>query len=805
MVGRIERAYRDSPLFASNAPYVFELYSAWQANPEDVPPHWRDLFESIEAGRELPTRLPNGGAALAGNGQLAAAPRTAAAKQGAVVRLVQLYRLRGYRAARVDPLQLNSNLRALAPKLEYAGLSEADLDTVFNTGRFGGTESRPMPLRKIRDRLEQVYCGSIGVEMAHVSRARERLWLRERVEAAMLGAPPPNAVKRAVLRELIAAEGLERYLHTRYVGQKRFSLEGGDSLIPMLYDLIQQAGSKGLQEILIGMAHRGRINVLVNVLGKAPQTLYAEFAGEGEPLSGKYGDVKYHMGFSSDVTTPGGTVHVVLAFNPSHLEIVNPVVLGSVRARMDRRRDSQGDEILPVLIHGDAAVAGQGVVAETLQLSQARSFSTGGTVHLIVNNQIGFTTSDPEDARSTPYCSDVAKMIEAPVLHVNGDSPEACVMATRLALEYRQTFHKDVFVDLVCYRRHGHNEADEPAATQPLMYARIRNHPTTLEQYSSSLIEQGVASEKEIKAQKADFRGRLEAGDPLPEAAIGMVGNEFTVDWDAYRQADPNAEVDTAISAQRVAELGERLGSVPDGVNLNPRVEKVVADRFRMARGEQDMDWGFGELMAYGSLLGDGYRVRLTGQDSRRGTFFHRSRRSHRSAQRPRVFAARRRRSHAGRVQHHRLAAQRRGGDGLRVRLFDYRSRLPDDLGGPVRRLLQRRAGGHRPVHCVRRDQVGADVGADAVSAARSGGRGSRAFLGAPGAVPAALRRGKHAGLPAFHAGADVPSASPPDAQQGAGAADRAHAQEPAQKPAFVFAARFAQRGPVRAHHRRGG
>ena len=624
MVGRIERAYRDSPLFASNAPYVFELYSAWQANPEDVPPQWRDLFESIESGRELPTRLPNGGAAPAGNGRLAATPRAGAAKQGAVVRLVQLYRLRGYRAARVDPLQLNSNLRALAPKLEYAGLSEADLDTVFNTGRFGGTESRPMPLRKIRDRLEQVYCGPIGVEMAHVSRARERLWLRERVEAAMLGAPPPSAVKRAVLRELIAAEGLERYLHTRYVGQKRFSLEGGDSLIPMLYDLIQQAGSKGLQEILIGMAHRGRINVLVNVLGKAPQTLYAEFAGEGEPLSGKYGDVKYHMGFSSDVTTPGGTVHLVLAFNPSHLEIVNPVVLGSVRARMDRRRDSQGDEILPVLIHGDAAVAGQGVVAETLQLSQARSFSTGGTVHLIVNNQIGFTTSDPEDARSTPYCSDVAKMIEAPVLHVNGDSPEACVMATRLALEYRQTFRKDVFVDLVCYRRHGHNEADEPAATQPLMYARIRNHPTTLEQYSSSLIEQGVASEKEIKAQKADYRGRLEAGDPLPEAAIGMVGNEFTVDWDAYREADPNAEVDTAISAQRVAELGERLGSVPDGVNLNPRVEKVVVDRLSMARGEQDMDWGFAELMAYGSLLGDGYRVRLTGQDSRRGTFFHR-------------------------------------------------------------------------------------------------------------------------------------------------------------------------------------
>ncbi len=624
MAGRMERAYRDSPLFASNASYVFELHSAWQANPDDVAPHWRDLFESVEAGRDLPTRLPNGTGEPIVNGQKAPAARTDAARQGAVVRLVQLYRLRGYRAARVDPLRLNSNRRVLAPKLEYAGLSDADLDTVFNSGRFAGMYGQPMPLRKIRDRLEQVYCGAIGVEMAHVSRARERLWLRDRVEAALPGGPLPDVVKHAILRELIAAEGLERYLHTRYVGQKRFSLEGGDSLIPMLYDLIQQAGSKGLQEIVIGMAHRGRINVLVNVLGKAPQTLYAEFAGEVQPLSGDYGDVKYHMGFSSDVTTPGGTVHVVLAFNPSHLEIVNPVVLGSVRARMDRRRDSQGDEILPILIHGDAAVAGQGVVAETLQLSQARSFATGGTVHLIVNNQIGFTTSDPQDARSTPYCSDMAKMIEAPVLHVNGDSPEACVIATRLALEYRQTFRKDIFVDLVCYRRHGHNEADEPAATQPLMYARIRNHPTTLAQYSDKLIEQGVASAAEIKAQKADYRSRLAAGDPLPEAIIGMIGNEFTVDWNAFREADPNAEVDTAISAEQVAELGERLGSVPDGFNLHPRVEKVVADRRRMACGEQDMDWGFAELMAYGSLLSDGYRVRLTGQDSRRGTFFHR-------------------------------------------------------------------------------------------------------------------------------------------------------------------------------------
>ena len=624
MAGRIERAYRESPLFAGNAPYVFELYSAWRANAEDVAPHWRELFESIEAGRPLPTRLPNGGAIPRGNGQAAPVARAGAARQGAVVRIIQLYRLRGYRAARVDPLQLNPNLRSFAPKLEYAGLSEADLDSVFDSGRFGGVDGRLLPLRKIREQLEQVYCGPIGVEMAHVSRARERLWLRDRVEAAMLAGPPPDAARRVILRELIAAEGLERYLHTRYVGQKRFSLEGGDSLIPMLYDLIQQAGAKGLQEIVVGMAHRGRINVLVNVLGKAPQTLYAEFAGEAEPLSGKYGDVKYHMGFSSDVATPGGLAHLVLAFNPSHLEIVNPVVLGSVRARMDRRRDSQGDEILPVLIHGDAAVAGQGVVTETLQLSQARSFATGGTLHLIINNQIGFTTSDPQDSRSTPYCSDVAKMIEAPVLHVNGDSPEACVFATRLALDYRQTFRKDVFVDLVCYRRHGHNEADEPAATQPLMYSRIRNHPTTLEQYAQRLCDQGVVTEEEVKAQKAEYRRRLEEGDPLPETAQGMVGNEFTVDWDSYRQADPNQEVDTAISPESVAELGERLGTVPKSVNLHPRVQKVVADRLQMALGDRAMDWGFAELMAYGSLLRDGYRVRFTGQDSRRGTFFHR-------------------------------------------------------------------------------------------------------------------------------------------------------------------------------------
>ena len=781
------------------------MYSAWRANPDDVAPHWRDLFESIEAGRPLPTRLPNGGAMPGGNGRPAPAAPTGASRQGAVVRLIQLYRLRGYRAARVDPLQLNPNLRSQAPKLEYAGLSEADLETVFDTGRFGGAEGRQLPLRTIVEQLEQIYCGDIGVEMAHVSRARERLWLRDRVEAAKLAGRPPAPVKRAILRELIAAEGLERYLHTRYVGQKRFSLEGGDSLIPMLYDLIQQAGAKGLQEIVIGMAHRGRINVLVNVLGKAPQELYAEFAGEAEPLSGKYGDVKYHMGFSSDVTTPGGLVHVVLAFNPSHLEIVNPVVLGSVRARMDRRRDSEGDEILPVLIHGDAAVAGQGVVAETLQLSQARSFATGGTVHLIVNNQIGFTTSDPQDARSTPYCSDVAKMIEAPVLHVNGDSPEACIFATRLALDYRQAFHKDVFVDLVCYRRHGHNEADEPAATQPLMYERIRSHPTTLEMYADRLCGNGVITKAELKADKADYRKRLEEGDPLPEATLGMVGNEFTVDWDSYRQADPNEKVDTAISPASVKELGERLGAVPESVNLNARVEKVVADRLRMARGEIDMDWGFAELMAYGSLLKDGFRVRLTGQDSRRGTFFHR---------------------HASLIDQHSGraysplddVAPMRGAFTITDSLlseeavmgfeYGYSTTDPDCLTiweGQFGRFLQRRPGRDRPVHRLGRHQVGPHVRPGAFSPARPGRRRTGTFIGPARTVPAVVRAGEHAGVRAVNAGPDVPYAAPADAQQGAGAAGGAHAQEPASQQAVVHAALGAERGPFRPDHWGGG
>ena len=429
-----------------------------------------------------------------------------------------------------------------------------------------------------------------------------------------------------MLDQLTRAEGLERYLHTRFVGQKRFSLEGGDGLIPLLNDLIDRGGEAGIHEVVVGMAHRGRINVLVNVMGKSPEDLFSEFEGkhyDPDELRGS-GDVKYHMGFSADVHTGGGNVHIALAFNPSHLEIVDPVVEGSVRARQDRRDDNEHSTILPVLIHGDAAFAGQGVVTETFQLSQARGFNTGGTIHIVVNNQIGFTTSDPQDARSTPYCSDVAKMIEAPVFHVNGDDPEAVLFVTRLALAYRQKFKKDVVIDFVCYRRLGHNEADEPAATQPIMYKRIRSKKTPRQTYADRLIGEDVVDQATVDELVDAYRNRLDHGAPVRENLLGMIGNEFTVDWSPYSSRDYEQQVTTALSKDDAARLADAITSLPPGFRLHPRVKKIMDDRLAMAAGKLPMDWGFAETMAYAALLEQGYRVRITGQDSERGTFFHR-------------------------------------------------------------------------------------------------------------------------------------------------------------------------------------
>ncbi len=635
----LQQRYAWSPLFGGNAAYVEELYESYLLDASSVGDNWRQFFstigdesspEIIEEARshqrvrkilaERPTSGGGVGSIAGGSGSPAASE-----KQAAVSRLIQIYGLRGHQIADLDPLKLTARRMPAVFNLDYLGLSESDMDTEFYTGGLAGTGHGKMRLCEILEVLKQVYCRHVGADFAHVSRGRERLWIRERLERGMLKTLLTSEEHRTILRRLTAAEGIERYLHTKYVGQKRFSLEGGDSLIPMLDDLIQVGGDLGLQEIVIGMAHRGRINVLVNVLGKSPEELFSEFEGHYDPdtLTGS-GDVKYHKGFSSDIQTPGGPVHVTLAFNPSHLEIVNPVVEGSVRARQERRADDAGEEILPVLIHGDAAFAGQGVVPETFQMSQARSFSTGGTVHIIINNQIGFTMSNPLDARSTPYCSDVAKMIEAPVFHVNGDDAEAAVFVMRTALDYRQTFHKDVVIDLVCYRRHGHNEADEPSTTQPGMYRVIKKHLTVRQIYSTRLVENGVIEATEPGKMMDNYRARLDAGEPVRQLSTEMIGNEFTVDWTRYLDANWEESVETSISHEEFGELGATITRIPHGFTLHPRVARILTDREKMTAGESLVDWGFAELLAYGSLLKNGFKVRLTGQDSRRGTFFHR-------------------------------------------------------------------------------------------------------------------------------------------------------------------------------------
>ncbi|RLA30437.1 MAG: 2-oxoglutarate dehydrogenase E1 component [Gammaproteobacteria bacterium] len=635
MSNSLKDQYASSPLYGSNATAVEALYEQYLQNPDSVADEWRQYFHSLGADETEIAHEPIRQRLLArsrndrGNGTVTAGPAgsgvAANEKQAAVSRMIQVYSLRGHQIADLDPLGMAEIQTPAVLKLDYLGLTPADMDTEFVTGGLAGTGDRRMRLRDILDMLKKIYCGKIGAEFAHVSRARERLWLRKHFEQGMVTGGMAKDDRLWLLEQLTAAEGIERYLHTRFVGQKRFGLEGGESLIPMLDDLIQQGGRSGVRELVIGMAHRGRINVLVNVLGKSPEELFEEFEGNVDPADMKgSGDVKYHKGYSADMKTAGGNVHIALAFNPSHLEIVNPVVEGSVRARQQRRGDVERQEVLPVLIHGDAAFSGQGVVTETFQMSQTNGFRTGGTIHIVINNQIGFTTSRPSDARSTPYCSDVAKMIEAPVFHVNGDDPEAVIFVTRLALEYRQKFKKDVVIDLVCYRRHGHNEADEPSATQPIMYAQIRKQKTTRTLYAERLVAADVVTDEDVSGMQDNYRDRLDRGEPVQKAMLGMIGNEFTVDWSPYIDASWNDPVDTALSPAKVAELSKKITDVPVGLVLHGRVQRVMDDRRKMASGEIDMDWGFAETMAYAGLIDAGYDCRITGQDSGRGTFFHR-------------------------------------------------------------------------------------------------------------------------------------------------------------------------------------
>jgi 2-oxoglutarate dehydrogenase E1 component len=632
--------FATTALYGGNADFVEDLYEQFLKDPAAVEPGWaryfaglagaaseaprgagsshRQIRERLAAELQMPVPRPPAGPArgLAG---------AASAKQAAVSRLIQVYANRGHLIANLDPLGLSPRAMPYLLDPKYFGLSDADMETEFVTGSQTPAIPSRSKLKDILATLRFIYCDTIGAEFAHVSDTEERLWLQDNFQAQRIQHRFSVEEKKNILWQLTAAEGLERYLHTKYVGQKRFSLEGGDSLIPLLDELVQQEGRAGIEETVIGMAHRGRLNVLVNLLGKSPKDLFSEFEGQYDlkKLRGS-GDVKYHKGFSADLKTPSGNVHVALAFNPSHLEVVNPVVEGSVRARQERRGDTQGDKVLAVQIHGDAAFAGQGVVMETLQLSQARGFYTGGSVHIIINNQVGFTTSDPRDARSTLYCSDVAKMVEAPIFHVNADDPEAVCFVTHFALAYRRKFHKDVVIDLVCYRRHGHNEADEPAATQPLMYQVIRKKPTARQLYADKLAAQGVLSAADAAAMMDQYRAGLDAGKPQARAALGLIGNKYTVDWSEYLGADWSEPVRTAVDMPRLRALGKAITAYPADWSLHPRVLALMQARERMVAGDLALDWGCAENLAYASLIQEGYPVRLTGQDSGRGTFFHR-------------------------------------------------------------------------------------------------------------------------------------------------------------------------------------
>ena len=545
-------------------------------------------------------------------------------KQVHVLQLINAYRFRGHQMADFNPLKGRRETEITELSLDYYEFTDDDLDMVFETGSLAAAETS-LPLREIYRIIQQTYCGSVGIEYMHIMDTAEKRWLQYRLETARGHANLNDIEKINILQQLTDAEGLERYLHSKYVGQKRFSLEGGESLIPLLDELVQFAGTQKVKEVAIGMAHRGRLNVLVNVLGKAPNELFSEFEGTKE-VRELTGDVKYHLGFSSDMDTPGGPVHLVLAFNPSHLEIVAPVVEGSVRARQWHRGDREGNEVIPVQIHGDAAFSGQGVVMETLQMSHSPGYLTHGTVHIIVNNQIGFTTSAQQDARSTYYCTDIAKMVGAPIFHVNGDDPEAVSMVTRIALEFRNKFKKDVVIDMVCYRRHGHNEADEPSATQPMMYKKIRSLESTREIYAKKIVAEGVLTREQCDTMAHSVRRILESGEcVVPHKLPASQADQSThMDWSVYTSDSILKDVDTTVALEDLREAGKVFEHLPEGFQLQSRVAKIMADRVKMTAGALPIDWGYAELMAYGTLLKDGYSVRLSGQDSGRGTFFHR-------------------------------------------------------------------------------------------------------------------------------------------------------------------------------------
>jgi 2-oxoglutarate dehydrogenase E1 component len=616
-----------SHLAGANATYVEDIYELYLSDPDLVSEEWRRVFDGLPSPDSLVeqphSRIRDYFRRLAQETKhynVQVSDPDVDVKQVRVLQFINAYRFRGHEAAKLDPLELWQRPPVAELDPSFHNLNTDDMEETFNVGSFAiGQET--MQLKDIYTSLNKIYCGSVGAEYMHMTDTEQKRWIQQRLES-VVGQPLYTQEERLTfLEELTAAEGLERYLGAKFPGAKRFSLEGGDALIPMTKELIRQAGTQGMREVVIGMAHRGRLNMLVNVLGKRPQDLFDEFAGKHDETWGT-GDVKYHQGFSADFATPGGNVHLALAFNPSHLEIVNPVVMGSVRARQDRLGDKDGSKVLPITVHGDSAVAGQGVVAETFNMSQARGYQVGGTVRIVINNQVGFTTSNPRDTRSTMYCTDIAKMVQAPIFHVNADDPEAVAFVTRIALDYRNTFKQDVVIDLVCYRRHGHNEADEPNATQPLMYQKIKKHPTPRKLYGDLLIERNDLDSETVTQAINEYRDALDHGEVVVKEWRPMAMH--SVDWAPYLSREWDEVWKSEFDIERLKDIGKRICLYPESHKLQSRVEKIYTDRLAMINGEKPLDWGMAEVLAYATLVDDGHRIRISGQDSGRGTFFHR-------------------------------------------------------------------------------------------------------------------------------------------------------------------------------------
>ena len=627
---KFEQQIKHAELSADGAAFLESLYEQYLFDQSSLSEEWQDYFAAYAKDQEVDqphSNVKEQFVLLARNSTRAKPMKQSSVstkyerRQVGVLQLIAGYRNRGHQKAKLDPLGMSPRTDVADLKLENNGLSKSDMDTVFQTGNLaiGKPEAS---LQEIVGALEAIYCESIGSEYMHIVDTDQKRWIQARLEGARGDYGLSSEEKINLFTNLTKAEELENYLARKFSGAKRFGLEGGESFIPLVDELIQRSGNQGIQEVVIGMAHRGRLNTLVNILGKDPNNLFEEFKGKTFNASGS-GDVKYHQGFSSNIMTPGGEIHLAMAFNPSHLEIVSPVVEGSVRARQIRRNDD-GKQVLPIIVHGDAAFAGQGVVMETFQMSQTRGFGTGGTVHVIINNQVGFTTSNPDDARSTEYCTDVAKMVQAPIFHVNGDDPEAVMFITRLALDFRMTYKKDVVIDLFCYRRRGHNEADEPSVTQPMMYQNIRSHASTTKLYADELVKNGVISRAKADETETKYREQLDSGVKVANALVVEPNKDLYVDWSPYLGHSIESEWETGVDKDTLKKYAQSMAQFPEGFELQRQVKRVIEERTQMQMGELPLNWGAAEVLAYASLVDEGFLVRLTGQDSGRGTFAHR-------------------------------------------------------------------------------------------------------------------------------------------------------------------------------------